>query len=84
MRAHMLSHSVESNSVGPHGLQSTRLLCPWGSPGRNIGVGCHSLLQEIFPTQGSNLYPLKLLHWPADSLPLSHLGSPIIYDSNLN
>ena len=26
----------------------------WNSPGRNIGVGCHSLLQGIFPTQGSN------------------------------
>ena len=30
-------------------------LCPWDSPGRNTGVGCHFLLQEIFPTQGSNL-----------------------------
>ena len=43
----------------PHGLQSTRLLCPWNSPGKNIGVGSHSLLQEIFPTPG--LY-LGLLH----------------------
>ena len=31
-----------------------RLLCPWDSPGKNTGVGCHSLLQGIFPTQGSN------------------------------
>ena len=29
-------------------------LCPWNSPGKNIGVGCHSLLQRIFPTQGLN------------------------------
>ena len=29
----------------PHGLQSARLLCPWGFPGKNTGVGCHSLLQ---------------------------------------
>ena len=29
--------------------------CPWNSPGRNAGVGCHALLQGIFPTQGSNL-----------------------------
>ena len=32
-----------------------RLLCPWESPGKNTGVGCHALLQGIFPTQGSNL-----------------------------
>jgi len=31
-----------------------RLLYPWNSPGKNIGVGCHSLLQGIFPTQGLN------------------------------
>ena len=29
-----------------------RLFCPWDSPGRNTGVGCHFLLQGIFPTQG--------------------------------
>ena len=37
--------SVVSDSVRPHGLQPTRLLCPWDSPGKNIGVGCHFLLQ---------------------------------------
>ena len=35
-------------------LLCTSLLCPWNSPGRNIGVGCHFLLQGIFPTQRSN------------------------------
>ena len=34
---------------------SPRLLCPWDSPGKNIGLGCHALLQGIFPTQGLNL-----------------------------
>ena len=29
------------------------LLCPWNSPGKNIEVGCHSLLQGLFPTQGT-------------------------------
>ena len=53
-----------------YGLWSTRLLCPWDSPGKNIGVGCHSLLQGIFPTQISNLRLLCLLHWQVDSLPL--------------
>ena len=34
-----------------HGLQPARLLCPWDSPGKNTGVGCHFLFQRIFPTQ---------------------------------
>ena len=34
-----------------HGLQPASLLCPWASPGKNTGVGCHALLQETFPTQ---------------------------------
>ena len=33
------------------GLQPARLLCPWDFPGRNTRVGCHFLLQGIFPTQ---------------------------------
>ena len=37
--------SVMSNSVWPHRRQPTRLLCPWDSPGKNTGVGCHFLLQ---------------------------------------
>ena len=49
------SHSVVSDSLWPHGLQPTRLLHPWDFPGKSTGVGCHFLLQEIFPTQGSNL-----------------------------
>ena len=36
-----------------------RLLCPRDSPGKNTGVGCHSLLQGIFPTQGLNLGLLR-------------------------
>ena len=49
------SRSVVSDSLWPHGLQPTRLLSPWDSPGKSTGVGCHFLLQGIFPTQGSNL-----------------------------
>ena len=55
-----------------HGLQPTRLLCPWDFPGRNTGVGCYFLLQGIVPSQTLNLC---LLHWQADSLPLSHQAS---------
>ena len=61
----------------PHGLQLTRLLCPWNSPGKNTGVGCYFFLQGLLLTQGSNLCRL---HWHADSLPLSHLGSPLIFN----
>ena len=45
---------VMSGSLRPHGLQPTRLLCPWDFPGNSTGVECHFLLQGIFPTQGSN------------------------------
>ena len=44
-----VSHSVESDSLWPHGLYS-----PCNSPGQNTGVGSFSLLQGIFPAQGSN------------------------------
>ena len=44
-------------------MEPTRLLCPWDSPGKNTGVGCHSLLQRIFPTQGSNPHVLSLVHY---------------------
>ena len=56
----MLSCSIVSNSLQLHGLQPTRLLCPWNFPGKNTEVDCHFLLQEIFLTQGTNLH---LLHW---------------------
>ena len=49
-----ISHSVISNSLQCHGLQLARLLCPWNSPGKNTGMSCHFLLQEIFQTQGLN------------------------------
>ena len=50
-----------------------RLLCPWNSPGKNTGVGCHSLLQGIFPALGSNL---GLLHCRQILYCLSHQGRP--------
>ena len=39
------SCSVMSDSLWPHGLQPTRLLCPWDFPGKSTGVGCHCLLR---------------------------------------
>ena len=49
-----VSRSVMPDSLRPHGLQPTSLLCPWDFPGKNTGMGCHFLLQGIFPIQGSN------------------------------
>ena len=48
----------------------------WNFPGKNTGLGCHSLLQGIFLTQGSNPCLWHLLHWQVSSSPLRHLESP--------
>ena len=42
------------DSLQPHGLQPTRLLYPWNSPGKNTGEACHVLLQGMFLTLGFN------------------------------
>ena len=55
----VLSHSVVSNSLRPHGWQPVSL-CHGDSLGKNPGVGCHALLQGILPTHGSNP---GLQHW---------------------
>ena len=88
--SHFLSGGREllpSTSASPQGVRALSLRhvqlcnpmncsspdsCLWDFPGKNTGVGCHFLLQGIFLTQGSNP---RLLHWQADPLPLSHLGS---------
>ena len=73
-----VEYSLGSNSLRPHGLGPTRLLCPWDFPGHNTGVDCHFLLQGIFPTQGSNpgfLYCRQSLYC------LSHQGSPDPFSS---
>ena len=48
---------AQSCPLRPHGLHPDRLFCPWNSLGKNTGVGSHSLLQGIFPTQGLNPGP---------------------------
>ena len=68
----VLSHSIMTDFLQPHGLWPIRLLCPWDFPGKNNEVGFHFLLQGIFLTQGRNP---RLLHWQVDSLLLSHQGS---------
>ena len=64
------SFQVVSNSLQPHGLYS-----PWNYPGQNTGVGNCSLLQGIFPTQGSNA---GLPHCRRILYQLSHKRSPTI------
>ena len=64
------SHSVVSDSLQPHGLYS-----PWNSPGQNTGGGSLSLLQGIFPTEGSNR---GLPHCRQILYQLSNQGSPRI------
>ena len=54
-----------------------RLLCQQDFSGKNTGVGCHFLLQGIFPTQGLNPQLLHLLHWQMDSLLLRPSGKPL-------
>ena len=55
-----------SDCLRLHWLQPIRILCPWDSLGKNTGVGCHFLLQGIFPIQGSNP---GLLHPSPGDLP---------------
>ena len=66
--------TVMSDSLRPCVLQPIRFLCPWDFPGKNTKMGCHFLLQGIFPIPGSNA---SLLHRQADFLPLSYLRSPL-------
>ena len=67
------SRLVVSDSLRPQGLYS-----PWNSPGQNTGVGSHSLLQGIFPTQGLNTglpHRGRIFFYH-----LSHQGSPKILE----
>ena len=59
--------------------QKKVILYPWNSPGKNTGMGCHALIQGIFPTQGSKPRSPAL---QADSLPLSYQGSQPISASS--
>ena len=52
-------------------------ICPWDSSGNNTGVGCHALLQGIFPIQGLNPCFLSVLLWQAGPLPLVPLRKPL-------
>ena len=67
-KSESVSHLVLSDSWQSHRLWPTKLLCPWNSLGKNTRVGCHSILQGIFPIQGLLLFR-QILYC------LSHQGS---------
>ena len=83
-----VSHGREAVRMRATSFQSCPTLCdPMGcslpgssvhgdSPGRNTGVGCHALLQGIFPSPGLSPHLLRLLHRQASSLPLAPPGKP--------
>ena len=69
-----------SNLVPPYELQFARFFCPWDSLGKDTAVGCHILLQGIFPTQGLNPHPSA---WEGEFFFFffyhqHHLGNPIV------
>ena len=71
-------------TLRPYGLQPTRFLCPWDSPGKNTGVSCHCLLQEIFSTQGLNPLLLPVLNWRTGSSALAPPEKPGTIGRNVN
>jgi len=64
-----------SNSVRPHRRQPTRLPCPWDSPGKNTGVGCHFLLQCVKVKSESEVNQSYLT--PCDPMNRSMPGLPV-------
>ena len=72
---HVLSHFSHVQHFVTHGLQSTRILYQWNSPGKKAGVSCHSFLQGIFLIQGSNP---GLWHCRQILYRLSYQGNPFL------
>ena len=64
-----------SDSVRPHRRQPTRLHCPWDSPGKNTGVGCHFLLQCMKVKSESEV--AQSCPTPSDPMDCSLPGSSI-------
>ena len=59
-----------SDSLWPHGLEPTRLLCPWDSPGKNTGVGCHAVPFSRESSQHRDWIRISCI---------SHIGKQILY-----
>ena len=69
------SRSVVSDSQRPHGLQPTRLLCPWDFPGKITGVGCHCLLRAYCYWYINKLNSHTIFQGPSEN----YLTNNIIY-----
>ena len=67
------SHQSCLTLFDPHRWQPTRLLCPWDSPGKNTGVGCHFLLQCMKVKNESEVAQSCLT--PSDPMDCSTAGS---------
>ena len=76
----VLSHSAVSDSLHTSGPQPARLFCPWDFSGKNTGMGCHSLLQGIFLTQGIKPRSPASPVLQADSLPTEPLRKALNRD----
>ena len=72
LRCAVLSQSVASDSLLPHGYSLPGSSVHVDSPGKNTGVGGHALLQGIFPAQGLNPHCRQILYH------VSHKGSPVL------
>ena len=70
LRVCVLSYSLTSDSLPPHGLYPARLLCPWDFPGKNARVGCH------FTSRGSSWSENRTCVSFIGRLPMYHLGIP--------
>ena len=66
-----VSHPAVADSLPPHGLPATRLLCPWNSPGKNTGVGLPFPSPGALPNPGVKPQSLAL---QTDSLPSESTG----------
>ena len=75
------SLSVMSDSLQLHGLQPSRLSCPWGFLGKSTGVDCIFHLQGIFPTQGLKLHLLQVCLTAGRFFTAEPLGKPFTYPS---
>ena len=54
----MLDHTSYLDSLQPYRLEPARLLCPWDFPGKNTGVGCHSLIEGIVVNGSPNIWEI--------------------------
>ena len=76
------SRSVVSDSSRPHGLQPTRLLCPWDFPGKGTGLGCHCLLRDTILLDTIYLFLLDLKKKNKKHESVSHSVVPYSFRSH--